>query len=84
MNIPLPSDPPEIVRCASCIHFGELRGVRGIVRSTVCLAPITTEPPPDGTTVAKHRFVYEASAHGECELWTPNDQADRPEADHEH
>lgn len=63
----------DIRCCSSCIHFGELRGVCGIVRQTVCLAPVTTEPPPNGTTAAKHRFVYETSAHSECELWTPNE-----------
>lgn len=47
--------------CKNCKHFGELKGVRGIVRATVCLAPCD-----DG-----YRFVYEASPGGVCELWTP-------------
>ena len=57
--------------CASCLHFGELKGARGVVRQTVCLAPVTAEPPRNGTTAAKYRFVYETSANDECELWTP-------------
>lgn len=63
--------PIKAVRCCgTCIHFGELKGVRGVVKQTVCLAPITTDPPPNGVTPAAHRFVYETTANGECELWT--------------
>lgn len=57
--------------CATCIHFGQLKGVRGKVINTVCLAPVTTEPPPSGVVPAKHRFVYLTSASSECELYTP-------------
>lgn len=60
-------------RCANCIHFGELRGIRGTTVNQVCLAPVTTEPPPDGTTAAKNRFVHVTSAGGECELHTLQD-----------
>ncbi len=56
--------------CSSCIHFGELKSFGGKVKQTVCLAPITTEPPPNGVTAAKYRFVYETHPNGECELWT--------------
>lgn len=59
-------------RCGNCIHFGELKGIRGTVVNQVCLAPVTTEPPPNGVTAAKYRFVYVTSVNGECELHTPN------------
>ena len=48
-------------RCETCRHFGELRGNRGVVRGTVCLAP----------TIDGERFVYLTSATCLCELWTP-------------
>jgi len=49
-------------RCKNCRHFGTLKGIAGVVRATVCLAPAD-----EG-----ERFVYEASPHGECELFTPS------------
>lgn len=59
-------------RCANCIHFGQVKGYRGVVRQYVCLAPITTEPPANGVTAAKNRFVYKTSPSSVCELWTEN------------
>jgi len=50
-----------VSKCETCKQFGQLKGVRGIVRGTVCLAPCD-----EG-----YRFVYEASPNGCCELWTP-------------
>jgi len=58
--------------CDSCIHLGELKGIRGTVINHVCLAPVTSEPPPNGMTAAKHRFVYVTSLNEGCELHTPN------------
>lgn len=68
-------------RCDGCIHFGELKGISGRVVNTVCLAPITTEPPPDSVTAAKHRFVYLTTVNGECELHTPNTKITQPAND---
>ncbi len=56
--------------CASCIHFGTLKGRAGVTLGHICMAPITTEPPKDGVTRAKNPFVYEAEADGCCEMWT--------------
>jgi len=56
--------------CRTCIHFGQLKGIRGKEINTVCLAPITTEPPPNGVTPAKNRFVYITSPGSICELYT--------------
>lgn len=66
-------------RCGNCIHFGELKGIRGTVVNQVCLAPVTSEPPPNGVTAAKYRFVYVTSSNGDCELYTPNSQLLKPE-----
>jgi hypothetical protein len=57
--------------CANCIHFGTLKGHAGVELGHLCLAPVTTEPPKDGVTQAKNPFVYEATAEGCCEMWTP-------------
>lgn len=53
--------------CSSCIHFGKLLPAK----TSLCLAPITTEPPINGVTKAKNRFVYKTTVNGICELWTP-------------
>jgi hypothetical protein len=57
--------------CQTCIHFGTLKGRAGVELGHVCLAPVTSQPPKDGVTRAKNPFVYEATAEGCCELYTP-------------
>jgi len=56
--------------CSTCLHFGILKGRDGVCLGHVFMAPITTEPPPDGVTRAEHPFVYQADVDGTCELWT--------------
>ena len=60
------AEEDDVRRCENCRHFGTLKGIAGVVRATVCLAPAD-----EG-----ERFVYEASPHGECELFTPNSDGD--------
>ena len=62
----------HVRRCGNCIHYGEIRIAAGKRDGMVCLAPVTTEPPANGETPAKYRFVYVAGdPDGLCELWTP-------------
>ncbi len=84
--------PSTVRRCGTCIHYGEIRIAAGKRDDMACLAPITTEPPPNGQTTAKYRFVYVAGdPNGLCELWTPfppnteisNSEAATPEKNYE-
>ena len=55
--------------CATCIHLGLLKGRAGVCKGHVCLAPITTNPPKDGETLAEFPFVYETEVDGLCEMY---------------